>query len=101
MKFQQQVEKVLEEAGCSVFRSAGSKGPADLLALGGCGLVLVQCKTTGWVSREDRGILRQLGETYNCDPVLAYMPKVGKKRRAGVAFRFLGDDRTEDWKWTP
>lgn len=87
--FELRVAKALEEDGYFVVRSAGSHGAADLVALKLGEVLLVQCKRSGAISREDWNDLVRLrqrldprGETVHA--LLALMPGV-----RGIEYRRL------------
>lgn len=65
--FERRVKADLEELGYFVVRSAGSHGPADLVALkkeenGTTKVMLCQCKTGGVISKSEREELIQTAE---------------------------------------
>ncbi|MBI3764145.1 MAG: hypothetical protein HY260_20075 [Chloroflexi bacterium] len=71
-RLEQKARKLLESLGYTVIRSAGSKGPADLIAIGPTHVRLIQVKATGALRpsditrlREVRGpVLREIWEYY-------------------------------------
>lgn len=68
----------LRAAGYLVIRSAGSLGPADLVALRADRLpVLVQCKRTDNTTRAERVRLREIGHGFAAVVVLAEKPSRG------------------------
>lgn len=82
--FERRIKKILEAKGMFVVRSAGSKGPVDLVAFNKKydgylphlheELVypwLIQVKTLGKVRGEELGILTRLAMKYDALPVLA------------------------------
>ena len=70
------VKKKLEDAGHFVVRSAGSKGPADLVAVNEDGeAILIQCEVST-VSKSKLKTLKEVAIKYNCN---ALMVKKGTK----------------------
>ena len=71
--FERKVKELWEDRGYFVVRSAGSKGPVDLVAIAyEYRPILIQCKLTGMITAAEKKRLRELGEDYNCDTVIAY-----------------------------
>jgi Holliday junction resolvase len=62
--FERRVKRWLEGQGYFCVRSAGSKGPVDLVAVGPYETVLVQCKKGGRMSPEERNELLRLKHGY-------------------------------------
>lgn len=61
--------QLLEDAGFLCIRAAGSKGPADVVAIGAGPPLLVQVKRAirgGGVSKVEREKLQHVKRTYNC-----------------------------------
>lgn len=74
--FERAIKKNMEDADHFVVRSAGSKGPADLVAINEDGEVtLIQCEV-GTVSKSKLELLKKVALTYNCN---ALMVKKGPK----------------------
>lgn len=106
--FELRVAAKLAEDGYETFRSAGSHGKADVVALKPGEVLLVQCKRSGLIDREEwnglvrlRQALDPRGETVRA--LLAFMPG-----RRGIAYRELlyqlerGERRQLAYRgWTP
>ena len=76
-RFEVRVRKHLEAQGWRVFRSAGSRGPADLLALRLGEVMLIQCKANnGYLTPAERQKLVALANELGVIPVI-----VGKRGR--------------------
>ena len=74
--FERAVKKGLEGFGLFVVRSAGSKGPADLIAIDESGdVTLIQCEVNATTKRK-RDALKKYAIAYNCH---ALMVKKGRK----------------------
>jgi len=58
--------RLLEAAGYSCTRSAGSLGVFDLVGIGKTDVVLVQVKTRDWPSTDDLEVLRDFSCPPNC-----------------------------------
>lgn len=90
--FERLVKKKWEENGYYVIRSAGSHGIADLVAIKGFtetdywtadpvivpAIVLIQCKLTGKMSKEDETKLKDLATELGVKSVMAYKDDDGK-----------------------
>jgi Holliday junction resolvase len=70
--FELRVRKHFESLGWLVWRSAGSRSQADLVALKAGEVVLIQCKLGGVISKQDKERLAMLARELNCRAVLAY-----------------------------
>jgi Holliday junction resolvase len=66
--FERRVGKDLAANGYEVFRSAGSRGKADLVAIKAGQILLVQCKRNGKIPREEWNDL--LGLADRIDPTM-------------------------------
>lgn len=80
--FERQTRSALEAAGWVVVRSAGSLGPADLVALrrnseGVAHVLLVSCKTDGRTSPAERAALVDVADRSVAEPLLARRPGRG------------------------
>jgi hypothetical protein len=65
-RLEHHARRLLEAAGFVVVRSAGSKGPADLIAFDALGFRLISVKAAGrYVSARERQALRQLPRPSN------------------------------------
>ncbi|NIQ88667.1 MAG: hypothetical protein GWN93_06130 [Deltaproteobacteria bacterium] len=72
-RFEQRVRNYLEEAGYCVVRSAGSKGPADLVAFDQSVIMLIQCATSEEAKSErDREKLRDFAVNRHMAPVMVW-----------------------------
>lgn len=69
--FERKVKKLWEAEGYFVVRSAGSKGPVDLVAFGATRPVLIQCKISGRISKAKLIELVELAERVNARPFVA------------------------------
>jgi len=66
------VAKILAKRGYGwVIRSAASHGPIDLLASNGAGVIAVQVKKAGYVSRADVISLVEWSNRFNAEPYVA------------------------------
>ena len=97
----------LEDNGYYVFKSAGSKGVADLVAIKGLqGIqasetLYVQCKTDGYLLPDERVRFRQAALKSGAVPLVARWAKEGRAARH-VAFRELTSmDPAGNRDWTP
>ncbi len=77
--FERKVKKELEQLGYLCFRTAGSHGVADIIALEHGATTLVQCKISNKISKDERAKLKALTERYNCIGKIAYREKEGRK----------------------
>ena len=69
--FERALKKHLESKGYFVVRSAGSKGPVDLVAIGtGAEVIFIQCKI-GKISQKELTALGELADVYGVDHVVA------------------------------
>lgn len=90
-RFERRVRAVLEREGYVVIRAAGSKGPADLVALRrGHPPVLVQCKRGGRIGKDERRALSETTERAGGVAVLAksagkrvVLERIGREPRRG------------------
>lgn len=74
-KFEREVKKALESKGYVVIRSAGSRGPADLIGMqkiaGRTTALAVACRSDGRISNREWEKLEELGEKSGATPLLA------------------------------
>ena len=77
--FERKVKKELENEGYLCFRTAGSHGVADVIAILGGRTLLVQCKISNKISKDERVKLKALSKKYNCTGKIAYREKEGRK----------------------
>jgi Holliday junction resolvase len=80
--FERQCRSALERAGWVVVRSAGSLGPADLVAvrrnsMGGPHVLLVSCKVNGKATPAERATLLDTAERAAAEPLVASRPSRG------------------------
>jgi Holliday junction resolvase len=68
--FERKLKLYLEGLGYFVIRSAGSKGPVDLVAFGE-DIYFIQCKLTGNISQAKLDELTELAEIHGARPALA------------------------------
>ena len=80
--FERRVRAWLEDRGWVVFRTGGSRGPVDLVALKAGEVLLVQVKVDGVLSPRERQDLYQLSRALLVRVVLAY--------REGGELKWLG-----------
>lgn len=82
-RFEQKVRKYFEQKDCLVFRSAGSKGIADLIVIPKYiypHTILIQCKTNGKITKQEVEKLDAIINKYIwCEFWLAYQDKEGLK----------------------
>ncbi|MEM1820965.1 MAG: hypothetical protein QXU64_05185 [Thermofilaceae archaeon] len=71
-KLEYKVRDLLARRGYFVVRSAGSRGPFDLVALKKGEVLLVQCRADGRVSEEERRELVELARSVGAKAFLAY-----------------------------
>jgi Holliday junction resolvase len=76
--FERRTRAALENAAYVVVRSAGSLGPADLVALkGGAPPMLISCKMSGHLPRQELVALLDVAQDAGAMPVLAQRHKPG------------------------
>ena len=91
--FERAIKKTFDESGDFVVRSAGSKGPADLVVIDKLGEVtLIQCET-GTNTKAKREALETAALTYNCN---ALMVKKGSKGYVWSTIRTKTDQKRGD-----
>jgi Holliday junction resolvase len=72
-RFEYRVRDYFEQQGYLVFRSAGSRSPADLFIVKEGEFTLVQCKVNRRsLSKAEREQMAELAKELNCKAVLAY-----------------------------
>lgn len=69
--FERALKKYLESKGMFVVRSAGSKGPVDLVAFDGHDRYFIQCKLSGKIGAAAIKALSQLAWDNDAEPVIA------------------------------
>jgi len=74
-RFEYATRHFLEKKGWVVFRSAGSKGVADLVALRAGEIWLVQCKLNGWMSPAERLAFSEVARELGVVPMIAFKEK--------------------------
>ena len=82
--FERQVKKQWEEDGWIVVRSAGSHGPADLVAAKGGIIRWIQCKTDGNLSKKEIDALKRVVKIGGGIALLAYKEKIKGKNTVTV-----------------
>lgn len=90
---------LLEDNGYFVVKAGGSKGAADLVALKPGEILLVQCKTDGYLRPGERLALVELAADLAAIPLTGEWHKEGRAARE-VRFRFAGGCRevwSPDW----
>lgn len=73
--FENQVKDILNNDGWFAIRSAGSHSIIDVLALKVDEKWLIQCRTSGKLSGDERAELIALAEKHKATPILAYRDK--------------------------
>jgi Holliday junction resolvase len=71
-RFEYRVKKHLVETGWVVFRSSGSHGVADLVALRAGEVWLVQCRVNGYMAPVERIGFVEVARELGVVPVIAY-----------------------------
>ena len=95
-------KKTLETGGYYVIRSAGSKGIADMAAFKRGEIVLVQCKTDGYVGPAERVAFRQLCLQLGAVCVVGRWERTGPRGGRSVAFDELTSMGPAGYRsWTP
>jgi Holliday junction resolvase len=83
--FERQVKATMEAYGWLVYRSAGSHGAADLVAMRhGNTPTLVQCKISGRIDPAERVALMDEAELGGCRAVVAMRPRGGRVTLAAI-----------------
>lgn len=113
-EFERRVAAALQRDGYQTFRSAGSRGKVDILALKPGQILLIQCKRNGEIEREEWNAVVKMRQAL--DPrggtavaLLAYMPGARGiayaellwqlepgQRRAGARRAWTPDQITEE-----
>ena len=76
-RFEIVVKNILLEDDWLAIRSAGSHGIVDVIAIKQDIKWLIQCRTNGSLSGEERNELVALAKKHNVTPILAYKAKEG------------------------
>jgi len=85
-RFEHRVKRLLEERGYIVVRSAGSKGPFDLVALRFGEILLIQCKLDGNLPKAEKRQMIAAARVAGGKPLLAIKDKrTGEIRLAEVS----------------
>ena len=92
--FERQAKHALEAVGWIVVRSAGSLGPADLVAVrrnsaGHPHVLLISCKLDGRCSPAERAALLAAADTAAAEPLVASRPTKGVVVLATVGDRLI------------
>jgi Holliday junction resolvase len=90
-------KKILEDNGYYAVKSAGSKGKVDVLALKAGEVLMVQCKTGGYLSPAERGGLRELARRNGATALAAYWHKDGRAARRVQFVVLLPLDVAREW----
>ena len=91
--FERAIKKTFEESGHFVVRSAGSKGPADLVVVNKLGdVTLIQCEI-GTSTKSKREALKRVALMYNCN---ALMVKKGQREHVWSTIRTKTDQKRGD-----
>lgn len=89
--FEYRVRRFLEAHGWKVFRMAGSKTKADLIAYSGRGKAyFVQCKAKGSFGSKERKEFLSLAESCGAFPLFSCAPK------GRLEFYFAGESKSHD-----
>lgn len=80
----------LEREGYVMFRTAGSKGKADLIGFKPGQIILVQAKRNGTCPSAERAELRRIAAMVGAVPLVAFRPR--------VQFRELTGDGPKEWR---
>jgi Archaeal holliday junction resolvase (hjc) len=94
------VKHHLQDNGYYVVKSAGSKGAVDLVALKRGEVLVIQCKTDGYVPPAERMTFRSLAVSVGATCLIGRWHKEGRAARA-VAFQELTADGGGTAPWTP
>lgn len=94
-------KKLLEDNGYYVIRSAGSKGMADLAAFKAGEMILVQCKTDGYISPAERVAFRKLAITLEATCLVARWHKEGRAARTVAFAELISMGPAGVRPWTP
>jgi len=65
------IKQKFEKEGYVVIRSAGSHGPADLIAARDHEIILIQVKTNGYLSKAEKEKLKEWAKHFGGKPVVA------------------------------
>ena len=94
--FELKAKKHLEELGYTVFRVAGSHGPADLIALSGyqeqsytkkiIRVWFIQCQRSKYFSKAKKLELEELASKVNAQHTLAWNADGRKRGNSGIAW---------------
>lgn len=79
-KFEWQVKRLLEVNGWLTVRAARSK-PLDLIALKNGSILLIECKYSSAISREDRSKMIEMARIAAGKPILALKKKYERRIR--------------------
>lgn len=74
------VRRRLEQAGYTVIRSAGSKGPVDLIAGDGSKVFVIQCRSRTSLRPRERTSLERAAQAFGARPMVVY-----RKNRREIA----------------
>lgn len=77
--FERKVKKEWESQGYLCFRTAGSHGVADIIAIDNKVASLIQCKTSNKISPGEKAKLKATAKRYGCHACIAYREKEGRK----------------------
>ena len=95
-------KKLLEDNGYYVVRSAGSKGAADLAALKPGEVLLVQCKTDGYLDPAERVTFRKLALSVGAVCLVGWWERTGPRGGRSVSFLELTSMGPAGFRsWTP
>ena len=75
--FERKVRTYFTKRGFVVFRSSGSRGPCDLVALKAEEVTLIQCRKNGRMNQAERDSLAIVGHELGCRVFLAWQGEKG------------------------
>jgi hypothetical protein len=94
-------KRYLEDNGYYVTKSGGSKGVVDLVALKPGEVLLVQCKTDGYLAPAERTALRQLALRLNATALAGRWAKEGRAARTVGFAELVSMEPAGNRPWTP
>ena len=86
--FERRIKRELEDEGCHVIKSGGSKGAVDLSATSPLGFqIWIQCKKDGKLSKAEYNKLLELGEKYDTTTIHVCKPKRNEPVKYEVIYK--------------
>ena len=95
------VKSCLQANGYFAVKSGGSKGPVDVVAIKRGEILLVQCKTDGYLSPLERVELRKLALDLGAVPLSAGWHKNGRAARVIRFTELTSMGPAGNREWTP